>query len=301
MFDEQTHLTGFERHRLTGIRDWYGRQPGTADRLLAGASDRARAVVGHVLDSERGRRALERGTDRVLERLDERLLRDIDERSLLAGRDLGDTWHRSGALQDAEGRGRDLEMRYVGLLTGQAAVAGAASLTLPLAVLATAADVAGAVVGSLRAAGHTLAAYGLEVDHPGLLPASVALVAAAGETDPVVRRATIDDAVARLTRHRADVQPAERLPQVVVQQAGSRTVRETVEHVLRRVLQRRAVALVPVLGAVASGAASGWLASRVTEAARNAGTLVFLHRHAGVPDDILSAGRVGPTSAVGAV
>lgn len=52
---------------------------------------------------------------------------------------------------------------------------------------------------------------------------------------------------------------------------------------LRRTVRRRSVAVVPVLGAAASASASGWLVSRVSEAARHTGAVRFLHAHAQVP------------------
>lgn len=278
-------LTDYEHRRLAEVRDWYRRRPGAADRVIAGASERARATVGYVLDSDRGQRALQRGVDRVLEEFDRRVLREIVEARPLAGVDRPEAPRRAAALRRADERADELNVRYVGLISGQAAVAGAASLSLPLAVVAMAADVAGAVLGSLRAAGHTLLVYGVDPDHPSLLPATVSVVAAASETDGEVRRATIRDTIACLTSDGTTSIPEERLARVVAQQAGSRTVRETVEQALRRALQRRAVRVVPILGGIASGAASAWLASRVTEGAGHAGTVAFLHRHGGVPVD----------------
>lgn len=274
-------LTRYERDRIADIRDWYGRRPGTVDRLLAGASDRARWLLDRALESDRVREATERGATRVLETLEGQLLRDVDEPSLGAGH--VEPALRERALRRADERAAQLRSRYVGGLSGQAAVAGAASLSLPMAVVALAGDIAGALLGSLRTAAHTLVVYGVDRDDPAIVPASVGLVAVASETEVSERRAAIRAAVLQLTGGVGAVPVTDEIPRVVAQQTSSRAAKEAVEQIARRMLRRRAIRVVPILGAVASATASAWLASRVSEAATHAGAARFLDQHAGVP------------------
>ncbi|MBW3562879.1 MAG: EcsC family protein [Actinobacteria bacterium] len=286
--DVTAGLTRYERDRIVEIRDWYGRRPGAVDRLLAGASHRARWLLDRAMESDRVREATERGATRVLETLEGQLLRDVDEPSLRF--DPAEPAERERALQRADERAAQLRSRYVGALSGQAAIAGAASLSLPMAVVAVAGDIAGALLGSLRTAAHTLVVYGVDRDDPALVPASVGLVAAASETETAERRATIRGAVLRLTGGVGAVPVTDEIPRVVAQQTSSRAAKEAVEQIARRMLRRRAIRVVPILGAVASASASAWLAARVAEAATHAGTVRFLDQHASVP-----AGEVLPT------
>ena len=278
--DVTTDLTRYERDRIDEVRGWYERRPGAVDRLLAGASDRARWLLDRAMESDRVREATERGATRVLETLEGQLLRDVHEPSLGGGPT--EPARRERALRRADERAAQLRSRYVGGLSGQAAVAGAASLSLPMAVLAVTGDIAGALLGSLRAAAHTLVVYGVDRDDPALVPASVGLVAAASETEPSQRRATIHGAVLQLTDGVHGVPVTDEIPRVVAQQTSSRAAREAVEQIARRMLRRRAIRVVPILGAVASASASAWLAGRVCEAATHAGAVRFLDQHAGV-------------------
>lgn len=280
-------LTAYEAGRVAQIRGWYGRAPGLADRVLSGVSDRARWMTDRLLETPRVRRAVEDASGRVLEALDGQLLRHVDPPTVgLVGPTA--SGRRGRGLQRADEEAARLHTRYVGGLSAQAAVAGAASLTPVMAVVAVAGDVALALLGSLRTAAHILSVYGSPTDDGRLVPASVGLVAVASETDPSRRRQLIRAVMATVTgQDPTRPMGEEEVVRLAAQQTGSRTVKEAVEQMLRRTVRRRAVALVPVVGAVASASASGWLVSRVSEAARNTGTVRFLHEHAQVPADTL--------------
>lgn len=282
-------LTHYEHARLDDLAAWYELAPGATERLLAGRSRRARAILDLLLGSPRVRDAVARATERVLDELEPRLLHRVDEEPVRV-HPSADAWARTRALQDADRRVDRIRTTYVGWLSTQAAVVGASSATLALAAATIAADVASAVVGSLRAAAHVLLVYGVERGDPRLLPSAVDLVSIANETDVEARRRTIRSVVASVTGSGVPLPSDRRIPRIIVQQTGSRAVRETIEQTVRRALRQRAVTLVPVLGGLASGVASGWLTNRVVEGARHAGTMRFLHEHAGtaVPDRLRS-------------
>lgn len=280
--DVSGDLTGYERDRVAQVRAWYGRSPGLADRLFSGVSDRARWVTDRLLQSKRARQAIEDASGRVLDALDGQLLRHVDVPAVgLIGASA--SGQRRGALQRADEEAGRLRTRYVGGLSAQAAVVGAASLTPVMAVVAVAADVGVALLGSLRTAAHTLSLYGLPPDDGRLVPAAVGLVAVASETDTPRREQLIRATVATVTGEVAAEPTSSEVMRLAAQQTGTRTVKEAVEQLLRRTVRRRAVAVVPVLGAAASASASGWLVSRVSEAACHTGAVRFLHEHAQVP------------------
>lgn len=280
--DVSGELTGYERERVTQVRAWYGRSPGPADRLLSGVSHRARWLTDRLLEIPRARGAVEDASGRLLEALDGQLLRHVDVPAVgLVGATA--SGERRRALQRADEEAARLHTRYVGGLSAQAAVAGAASLTPVMAVVAVAADVGVALLGSLRTAAHTLSLYGLPAGDGRLVPASVGLVSVASETDTPRRQELIRATVATVTGEVAAEPTSSEVMRLAAQQTGTRTVKEAVEQLLRRTVRCRAVAVVPVLGAAASASASGWLVSRVSEAAGHAGAVRFLHEHAQVP------------------
>lgn len=284
--DVSSDLVGYEQDRVGQVRAWYGRSPGLADRLLSGVSDRARWVTDRLFQMPRARRAIEDASGRVLEALEGQLLRHVDVPAVgLVGATA--SRERRSALQRADQEAARLRTRYVGGLSAQAAVAGAASLTPVMAVVAVAADVGVALLGSLRTAAHTLALYGLPANDGRLVPASVGLVAVASETDAPRRQQLIRATVATVAGEVAAEPASSEVMRLAAQQTGTRTVKEAVEQMLRRNVRRRAVAVVPVLGAAASASAAGWLVSRVSEAARHTGAVRFLHEHAQMPADAL--------------
>lgn len=274
-------LTGYEQDRVAGVRGWYERSPGLPDRLLLGVSDRARWVLDRLMQAPRVGQAIEDASGRVLGALDGQLLRHVDASVVTLAGPTG-SGRRERALQKADEDAARLHTRYVGGLSAQAALAGASSLTPVTAVVAVATDVAVALLGSVRMAAHILSVYGLPTDDPRLVPGSVALVAAVSETDAPGRRQLIRRAAATLTGEISAEPMSTEIMRMATQQTGSRAVKEAVEQLLRRTVRRRAIAVVPVVGAVASASASGWLAARVSEAARHVGAVRFLHEHAQV-------------------
>ena len=281
-------LTTYERHVVADVRAWVGREPAWRDRVLVGASNRARRVVDLVLESERAERFVEQLTTTVLENLREVAVRDLGARVAPAPSDASG---RERLLRAADERSRDLAHHYAGLLGVQGAAAGAMSLTALLSVVVLPADVAIAVGGALRAGAHQLALYGVSPADPGALEASVEIGAIAGEIDPTLRRVGVQATTRRLLA--GDATDADRsFSRVVVQQTGTRAIKETAEQTVRRILRRRLAGIVPVLGALASGASSASLAMRVGEAGRHVGRLTYLARHADLdPRDALRGTR----------
>lgn len=267
----QSELTTHQRHVLEEVRDWYVREPTIADRWLGGASGRARRIVDTALATDLGRRAVAAATDLVVERLSGDAREGVLDLPALPAGD------PDVALRAADERARELRRRYVGLLASQGAVLGAGSTTIALAAVATSADIGLSVYGSLHAALRTLAAYGVRPTDRSSLHAAIEIAAIAAETDVHQRRRSILNVAARLS-DREVRRPVPELGRLVAQQIGSRTLRETVEQTVRRAAHRRLLSLVPVLGAAASGAASGWLASQVCESGQQIGRLTFIVR-----------------------
>jgi hypothetical protein len=149
------------------------------------------------------------------------------------------------------------------------------------AVAALVTDVAASTAGLMRAAVGTLGAYG---DSDDLRDTALRTLLLTGEQDPVKRRTALL-AIAGAD----DTTPSEvSLPVALADQAGIRTLNQTVESVLRRRVQQRAIVVVPVFGAVAGGATSAFAVARTCEAARHVGRLRLLARHLGVaPRELL--------------
>lgn len=270
-------LQPYERSVVDEVQQWLYREPRWMDRTLGGVSSRSRRALDLVLETGPGRRALKAATDRVSAALESAVLSDLE--GDVARAVPHDPEGREAALRQADEHAAELRKRYVGALGAQGALAGAASLTVPLSVVALVADVTTAVVVPLRAAAHLLAVYGGVRSHQPALRAAVDLVALATETDLSVRKSTTLAVSRRLVQQLPDAHQGGELPRIVLQQTSSRALREAVEQTVRRVLSRRVARLVPILGAAAGGAASGWLAGRTCEASRQVGRLVFLVRH----------------------
>ncbi len=280
-------LLSYERSVVDEVREWLNREPGSMDRLLGGVSSRSRQALDLVLETGPGRRALQAATERVSAALEDAVLLDLEDRVKMPTVPV-DPQGRQAALRRADERARDLRGWYVGALGAQGALVGAASVTMARSAVAVAADVTVAVVVTLRAAAHLLGVYGVVPSHPSALRAAIDLVAAATETDAAVRERTILSVIRRLVEQLPDVHLAPELPRVVVQQVGSRAFKEAIEQTVRTILRRRLAGLVPVLGAAAGGAASGWLATQVCEASRQVGRTYFLVRHTSLQvDDVV--------------
>lgn len=280
-------LEPYEHSAVDEVRQWLNREPGPMDRMLGGVSSRSRQALELVLETGPGRSVLKAATDRSIAGLERAVLRDLEGRVEVPVVP-ADAVGRQAVLRGADERARDLRERYVGALSAQGALAGAVSLTVTGSAVALVADVAIAVVVTLRAAVHHLAVYGVVPSQPPALQGAVELVAVATETDPAVRKRHIVALSRRLVEHRPPGDLTGNLPRVVVQQASSRAFKEAVEQTVRRVLRGRLTGLVPILGAAAGGAASGWLAAQVCEAGRQVGRVVFLVRHTPLLlDDVL--------------
>lgn len=280
-------LQSYERSVLDEVRQWLNREPGWMDRMLGGVSSRSRQALDLILQTGPGRRALQAATERVSAALEGAVLIDLEDR-VEAPTVPADPQGREAALRRADERAGDLRGWYVGALGAQGALVGAASVTMTRSAVAVAADVTVAVVVTLRAAAHVLAVYGVVLSHPSALQAAVDLVAAATETDAAVRRRTIGAVSRRLVEQRPDLDLTPELPRVVVQQVSSRAFKEAVEQTVRTILRRRLAGFVPVLGAAAGGAASGWLATQVCQATRQVGRVAFLVRHTALQvEDVL--------------
>lgn len=288
-------LTTYERSVVDDVRRWLDREPGWPDRLLMGVSSTSRQALEVVLETGPGRRVLKVATQRALEAVEGPLLGDLYDDAPIEV--YLEAERRESALRSADDRARQLRDVYVGALGAQGALTGAASLSWARSAMALAADVGVALLATLRAAAHNLSVYGALTSHPSGVEAAIELVAAASETDPEVRRPTILALTRRLAEQHGSGDLEEELPRVLMQQTSSRAVTETVEQVVRRLLHRRLAGLVPVLGAVAGGAASGWLAAQVCEAARHVGRVAFLERHTGIRlEDLLGIERLPAAS-----
>ncbi|MDP8960718.1 MAG: EcsC family protein, partial [Actinomycetota bacterium] len=285
-------LEPYERSVLDEVQQWLNHEPRWMDRMLGGVSSRSRQVLDLVLETGPGRSALKAATDRASAALEDAVLRDLENDVAPVVPD--DPEGREAALRQADERAGELRNRYVGALGVQGALAGAASLTVPLSVVALVADVSSAVVVPLRASAHLLAVYGGVRSHQAALQAAVDVVALATETDLGVRKGTTAALSRRLAEQRLDADTAGQLPRIVLQQTSSRALRETLEQTVRRVLRRRLARLVPLLGGAAGGAASGWLAARTCEASRQVGRVAFLVRHTPLELEDVLGEHAGP-------
>ncbi|MFN2556965.1 MAG: EcsC family protein [Nitriliruptorales bacterium] len=293
-------LESYERSVVDEVQRWVNREPTWSDQLLGGMSDRSREVLDIVLRTEWGRRTLRMATERAFGALEGVVLRglaDEGEAALVPT----DPQEREAVLRRADERAGELRSLYVGALAAQGALVGAASLTWARSVAAIVADVALAVLVTLRASAHHLAVYGVASSQPSVLQASVELVAVATESDPAVRKQQILVLSRGLRENRQAGDLDRELPRVVIQQTSSRAVKEAVEHTVRRVMGGRMTGLVPVLGAAAGGAASGWLGAQVCDAARQVGRVTFLALHTPLPvNEVLGIGpEVAATSRTG--
>lgn len=273
----EQHLEPYERSVVEEVQHWVDRDPGWVERVLQGVSSRSRQGLSLLLETTPGRDLLQAGTDRVMSALEVAVLRDFeDHMDVLV--EPTDAAGRAAELRRADERAVELRNRYIGMLGAQGALAGAASLTWARSAVALVADVALAVVVTMRAGAHHLVLYGVLPSQPSALEASLEIIGVATETEAAVRRSKILALSQRLVEHPPQGEPAEELSRVIIQQASSRALRETVEQAVRRVLGRRLAGFVPLLGAAAGGAASGWLASQVCEAGRHVGQTAFLAR-----------------------
>ncbi len=271
-------LESYERTVVEEVQRWVNREPNWTDQLLGGVSDRSREVLDLVLTTAWGRRTLRLATDRAFGALEGVVLRglaDEGEASVVAS----DPQERQAVLRRADERAGELRSLYVGLLAAQGALVGAASVTWTRSVAAIVADVALAVAVTLRASAHHLAVYGVASSQPSVLQAAVELVAVATESDATVRSQQIAALTLGLRENRQDGDLDRELSRVVIQQTSTRAVKEAVEQTVRRVMGGRITGLVPVLGAAAGGASSGWLGAQVCDAARQVGRVTFLALH----------------------
>ncbi|MDQ3931737.1 MAG: EcsC family protein [Actinomycetota bacterium] len=270
-------LEPYERSVVEEVQRWVRRDPGWMERALQGVSARSRQVLSVVLDTGPGRNLVQAATDRAMSALEVAVLRDF-EASMDTLVEPTDAVGRASELRRADEHAAAMRNRYVGMLGAQGALVGAASLTWARSAVALVADVALAVVITMRAGAHHLAIYGVLPSQPLALEAALELIAVATETEAALRQSKILALGQRLVERPTQDQPVGELPRVVIQQAGSRALKETVEQAVRHVLGRRLAGVVPVLGAAAGGAASGWLAAQMCEAGRQVGRAAFLAR-----------------------
>lgn len=283
-------LEPYERSVVEEVQQWVNRDPGWMERALQGVSSRSRQFLGVVLETAPGRNLLQAGTDRAMSALEVAVLRDFeDNMDILV--EPSDAVGRAAELRRADEHAAALRNRYVGMLGAQGALAGAASLTWARSAVALVADVALAVVVTMRAGAHHLAIYGVLPSQPSALEAALELIAVSTETEAALRQSKILALGQRLVERPPQSEPVGELPRVVIQQASSRALKEAVEQAVRRVLGRRLAGVVPVLGAAAGGVASGWLASQVCEAGRQVGRAAFLARRTTLGiSDVLGVG-----------
>lgn len=270
-------LEPYEQSVMEEVQLWLNHDPGWMERALQGVSSRSRQALSFVLETGPGRNILKTATDRAMAALEVVVLRDL-EGPVGASVATTDAEDRVAVLRRADQRAEELRKRYVTILGGQGALAGAVSLTWTRSAAALVADVALAVALTTRAAAQHLALYGVLPSQPLALEAAVELTAVATETESRVRKSKILALGRRLVEQPPAGAPVGELPRVVIQQASSRAMRETLEQTVRRMLGRRLAGVVPVLGAAAGGAASGWLAAQVCEAGRQVGRAAFLAR-----------------------
>lgn len=270
-------LEPYERSVLVEVQQWVNREPDWVDRMLGGESSLSRQALELVLETGPGRKTLKTVTDGAIAVLEGMVLSNLEDDVEVPVP--SDPKGREAALRLADERARDLRDRYVRALSAQGALAGAASLTAMASAVTLVADVAVTVGATVRAAAHHLAFYGALPSHRSALEAAVEFVAVASETDPPVRKRTIASVGQHLAEHPPFSDLSGELPRVIVQQVGSRGVKEAVERMFRRVLRGRFTGLVPILGAAAGGAASGWFAGQVCDASRQLGRAAFLTRH----------------------
>ncbi|MDP8931841.1 MAG: hypothetical protein M3O70_25545, partial [Actinomycetota bacterium] len=233
----EQHLEPYERSVVEEVQQWVNRDPGWMERVLQGVSSRSRQTLSLVLETAPGRNLVEAGTDRALSALEVAVLRDFEgHMDVLV--EPTDATGRAAELRQADERAVELRNRYVGLLGAQGALAGAASLTWARSAMALVADVALAVVVTMRAGAHHLALYGVLPSQPSALEAALELIAVATETEAPMRQSKILTLSQRLVEQSPQGDPLGELPRVVIQQASSRALRETVEQAVRRVLGR---------------------------------------------------------------
>lgn len=288
--DGRDGLSHYEAALLAESLDWIRREPGWFDQAVGGRVADLRRRLDRVLASHTVRRALDRIGERVLASLEDLVV--ADTLAVLPPHVGGD---RESRLRRLEREAEDLRQRTIAAATAQGSLAGVASVTPVTAAFTLVPDVVSALALGVRAAARHLVLYGLVTDPTTATEDAVRLLAAATETDPVARQATI---LAIAGAHAGGAHaPADDLPSLVIQQTGTRTVRETIEHVARRVIGRRSLRLVPAIGIAASGVTSAWLGARVADAGRHTGRIGFLVREGGV--DLAELPAVQPIGAIG--
>lgn len=280
--DRVMSLTVREQQLLGEAADWVHRSAGPAKQAMERVNALTRKLLQRAMASDGVTAAIDGAAAGLLERI-EVTATDIPPAVASLGRTAAPgPAERDRALAQAEDEAQRLERRHRAMLTAQGALSGAAGSTLLTAVAALVTDVAASTAGLVRAAAATLTAYGHTED---LRDTALAVVVLAGEQDPSRRRAGLAAAASL-----GGPSPDPALPTAMADQAGIRTLNQTVESLLRRRLQQRAVVAVPILGAVAGGATSAHTAARTCATARHVGRVHFVARHCGVQPDELLAG-----------
>ncbi len=269
-------LTVFERRLVRDARRWLDRDPGVVDRALGGTSSRTRSIIDRAIESEAVQTRLRTATDEVVARLSDAFERRVADVEPL--RPERDGERRAEALRRTEEEADSIATRYVGAMTVEGIAAGAASLTPVTAAISFLPDLAAALALSVQACAHLLALYGVTPPGPETLEAGLQVASAATDTDPRSRRGLFLDLAASLEEPLPARPSPERISRLIVQQAGARALRETVEHTLRRVARRRLTVFVPIVGVAVHGAASGWLGGQACDASRHLGRVVYLAR-----------------------
>lgn len=278
--DTTTHphraeLTVTELALVRDATTWVDRDPDWADRVVDGIGGAARRLLDRALRSSSVQSAVHQGAATLVQRFEVPDVQPPPAVRALGGSPTSDARRRDDALAQAEADAAAVARRHAATLGVQGALAGAAGTGVVTAVAALATDVAASTVGLLRAAAATLVAYGHTDD---LLGTSLAAVLLAGERDAAARR---DGLVRAARRGRTATAGTGGLPAAVAEQAALRSLNQTVETVVRRRLQQRALVAVPLLGAAAGGATSAFTTTRTCEAARHVGRLHLVARATG--------------------
>ncbi|HEX2029374.1 MAG TPA: EcsC family protein [Nitriliruptorales bacterium] len=259
-----------EREVIEQARAWAEHETGLAGKAIDRVSSFSRRLVERVLDTERGQAAVRSTSQWLTQRLDT-AVKDITSQPVVEG-----AAAQQADLKRAVGRGDDAAqqvlVRYRRTLTVQGAITGATSTNLLMAVGAVAADLAVSLSGLLRAAAETLAAYGEPGDNlRELAIATVHLSGVQGASDR-------SRGLLRTVRQEPPASVDDRVFGVLAEQTGLRLVNESIEALVRRRAQHRAVSAVPLLGAATGGVTSAWMVDRTCRTAQQVGRLRLLRR-----------------------
>lgn len=260
-----------EREVIEEARAWIEQEVGLPGRVVAGIGWASRRLVERVLATQRGQSAM-RSTSRWLTGQLDAAVEDIAGRPAMQG--TADRQADPGtALRRGDEAAQQVLDRYRRVLTVQGAITGAASTSLAMAVGAVAADLAASLLGLLRAAAETLAAYGEPTED--LRELAIATVHLSGVQGPSERRRGL---LRTVGQEPSAVPVDDRFRGVLAEQTGTRLVNESIEALVRRRAQQRTVSAVPLLGAATGGAISAWMIKRTCSTAQHVGRLRLLRR-----------------------